>query len=186
MSDPEDFLEAQQQQLNRSLFSTEYMEVLILAATLLATVVISALTLRQTTHHFEIERTSAFVERLDSSDMVQLRENVDRWLAAGETPAELYARSVSEDAQAQNNAVDTIVQLRTLCNFFDEFGAAIRIASIDENYASELLGSVCIHYAQALEPFIIESRSQHQRPNLFDDVFYLKDRMKKLDSRKNR
>ena len=167
----------------RGPFTVQFFEVLILAATLLATVIISALTLHQTTRHFEIERTSAFVARFNGPDMVSLREQVNRWLKSGETPAALYARENSADPKAASEASETIARLMTIANFFEEFGSAIEVGSLDEHYAHVLLGGLCIQFGRSLEPFIKEARIQRQRPQLFEEVFFLRDRMLELENR---
>ena len=179
-------------------WTPHHIELLLLAMTLLATVVISGLTLRQTTRHFEIttthyeiERTSAFVARFNSLEMVELREEVDRWLESKESPAQLYDRSIGtpvDPATANPNstptaqqALRTVSKLRTMANYFQEFGTAFRADSLNKRYAHELLGSVCVRYAILLEPFIIETRKRRQRPQLYAEVFLLKSRMEALD-----
>lgn len=42
-----------------------------------------------------------------------------------------------------------------MANFFQEFGTALKIGSLNERYAHELLGAVFIRYATSLEPFIM-------------------------------
>jgi len=172
-------------------WSSQSIELLLLALTLLATVVISALTLRQTTKHFEIERTSSFVARFNSQEMVALREEVDRWLGSNELPSHLYDRSDGKPLDtsipppnsdlSQEKALKTVSQLRTMANFFQEFGTAIKIDSLNERYAHELLGAVCIRYATSLEPFIMETRKRRQHQLAYQEVFSLKSRMESLD-----
>jgi hypothetical protein len=172
-------------------WSHERTELLLLALTLLATVVISALTLRQTMKHFEIERTSAFVARFNSREMVELREDCDRWLETGESPAKLYDDSLAIAAGTAIEELDPkdpaarafrmVSKLRTMANYFQEFGTALKIDSLDEHYAHELLGAVCIRYATSLKPFILESRIRKQRPQVYEEVFSLKARMELLD-----
>ena len=172
---------------NRNLYLTsQHIELLLLALALLATVVISALTLRQTTRHFEIERTSAFVVRFNSQEMVELREEVDRWLESKESPSELYDRSIIKpvDPSAAPNAnlsheqaLKMVSKLRTMANYFQEFGTALKADSLNERYAHELLGAVCVRYATSLEPFINEFRKRQQQPKAFEEVFSLKSKM---------
>jgi hypothetical protein len=172
-------------------WTLQHLEVLLLAGTLLATVIISLATLHQTTHNFQIERTSAFVARFNSQELVALREDVDRWLERGENPAHLYFRSdsrrtdpASSPQQIRNEADDalrTIAKLRTLANYFQEFGTALKIGSLDDTYAHALLGALCIRYGKALEPFIIETRIQRKRPQAFAEVFALCARMEAID-----
>jgi len=176
-------------------WTLQHLEVLLLAATLLATVIISAATLHQTKRSFELERTSSFVARFNSQDMVALREDVDRWLETGETPSHLYDRSdlkrVNLDKQqaAQirldcEQALKTVAKLRTLANYFQEFGTALKVGSLDEDYAHELLGSLCIRYGKALEPFIMETRIRRQRPQSYAEVLLLRTRMETVDAQK--
>ena len=124
-------------------WTLKHLEVLLLAATLLATVIISALTLHQTTQNFQIERTSSFVARFNSLEQVSLREAVDRWLESGESATNLYVRSdpvffcpsnttVIVDPTNREDALKTIAQLRTMANFFQEFGTALKFGSLDE------------------------------------------------------
>jgi hypothetical protein len=172
-------------------FTLAHAEILLLALTLLATVVISALTLHQTTRHFEIERTSSFVARFNGEELVKLREFVDRWLESGETPHQLYDRSngVTADATSPNatlgkaDALETVSRLRTMANYFQEFGTALKIGSLNEYYAHELLGNVCVRYADALEPFIVETRERRKRPQAYEEVMLLKTKMQALDAR---
>ena len=175
----------------RQRMTLQHWELIIVAVTLLTSSVFSFLTLRQTTDHFRIERTSGFVSRFNSPDMVSLRESVDRWLEAKETAEHLYARSkepivatdpAASGAQPDNPAKVLVAQLRTMANYFQEFGTAIKIGSLDESYAHELLGAVCIRYGNELEPFIRETRIQRSRPQAYEEVFLLRDRMKILDA----
>lgn len=174
-------------------WTSQRLELLLLALTLLATVVISALTLRQTTRHFEIERTSAFVARFNSAEMVKLREEVDRWLETNESPSQLYDRSLGMPADPANpnsarpaqEALDTVSRLRTLTNYFQEFGTALKADSLNERYAHELLGPVCVRYATSLKPFILETRNRRpQQPQAYEEVFLLKSRMETLDNKR--
>lgn len=174
-------------------WTPQRIELLLLALTLLATVVISALTLRQTTKHFETERTSAFVARFNSAEMVKLREEADRWLDTGESPAQLYDRSLGKPADPANpnaalptqDALDTVAKLRTMTNYFQEFGTALKADSLNERYAHELLGAVCVRYATSLRPFILETRNRRvNQPKAYEEVFLLKSRMESLDNRK--
>lgn len=177
-----------------SRWSLQHLEVFLLAATLLATVLISAATFYQTKRHFEIGRTTDFVSRFNSQELVTLREDVDRWLETGESPALLYdrserktfdsTRSVSEVRSDIEQALKTVAKLRTMANFFQEFGTAIKIGSLNEDYAHELLGSVCIRYGKSLEPFIMETRKRRQRPQAYAEVFLLKQRMEEQDDQK--
>lgn len=172
-------------------WTPQRIESLLLALTLLATVVISALTLRQTTRHFEIERTSAFVARFNSEEMVQLREEVDRWLESNESPSQLYDRSIGKPVDPaapnpnaslpQDQALKIVSKLRTMANYFQEFGTALKVDSLNERYAHELLGSVCVRYATSLKPFILEARKRRQQPQAYEEVFLLKSRMESLD-----
>ena len=73
------------------------------------------------------------------------------------------------------------MKLRTLTNYFQEFGTAIKHGMLDDDYAFDLLGGICIRYATQLEPFITETRSHRQRNKLYQEVFYLRSRMKELD-----
>jgi hypothetical protein len=167
--------------LRRILISRQF-EMLLLVLSLLATVIISALTLRQATKHFQMERTSQFVARFNSEALVALREDVDRWLETKESPSHLYDRSL-DSLDARKDALALVAKLRTLTNFFQEFGSALKFGSLDERYAHELLGGVCIRYATALEPFIVETRKRRNRPQVYDEVFWLRARMQKLEPR---
>lgn len=175
-------------ELIRKKLTLAHVEVLLLALSLLATVVISALTLRQTTRHFEIERTSSFVARFNGKEMVELREHVDRWIETKEAPASLYERSLVvdsaglpvEDAKAP---IEDIARLRTMANYFQELGTALEIGSLDEEYVHELLGAVCIRYADSLEAFIEETRRRRKRPQAYEQVFVLRARMEALDAK---
>lgn len=169
----------------------EHIEIYLLAATLLTTVVISALTLHQTTKNFEIERTSSFVARLNSKDMVDIRERVDRWLRSGESATALYQRSdlqnipngqsAEESKKQSEDAIETIANLRTLANFFQEFGTALQIDSVDEQYAYALAGGICIRYGDQLRPFIEASRVHNKRTQAYSEVSYLYSRMNEID-----
>jgi hypothetical protein len=164
---------------------------IFVALALVTTVTMSTLSLRQTTNNFRLERTGAFVSRFNSLEMVELREDADRWLDSGETPAELYARSMVATAkgsdQTTREALDAkaartqFARLRTLANFFQEFGTAYKFGSLDEAYAHDLLGGVCIRYSDALGPFIEFLRVQRKRPTMYSEFFWMRDRMKRLD-----
>jgi len=161
-------------------WSLAHGEVLLLALTLLATVVMSYLTLRQTTAHFRLQRTSDFVARFNSRELVETREEVDRWVESGESPEALYARSQGKAAATTEEsrlALATVANLRTMANFFQEFGTALKVGSLDERYAHELLGGVCLRYARDLKAFIEETRRVRGRPQAYQEVFVLEERM---------
>jgi len=162
----------------------QHWEVLVLAMTLLATVTISSLSLHEVRKDFRINRTSALAARFDSQEMLALREESDQWLETGETPSSLYDRAEKwpnrEEAQKQ------IAELRTFTNFFQEFGTAFEFNSLDEAYSQALLGAVCIRYANALEPFILETRKRRNRPQEYEEVFYLRKRMEALAAKSAR
>lgn len=180
-------------------WTPQRIELLLLALTLLATVLISALTFRQTTRqfeitneHFQVERTDAFVARFNSPEMVQLREQVDRWLETGESASELHDRSLGKPVDPANpnsalpaeQALETVARLRTLTNYFQEFGTALKAGSLNERYAHELLGAVCVRYATSLKPFILETRKRRpQQPLAYEEVFLLKSRMESWDKK---
>lgn len=165
-------------------------EVLLLALSLLATVVLSLLTLRQTTAHFRLERTAAFVARFNSPEVVALREHVDRWVETKSSPSDLYEDSMASTPQgstmqaarlSKDEAMKLVADLRTLANFFQEFGTAMKHGSLDEEYACDLLGAVCVRYGRDLRPFIEETRKRRNRPQAYSEVFLLKDRMIRID-----
>ncbi len=169
----------------------KHAEVLLLALALFATVAMSAMTLRQTTRHFQLERTSAFVTRFNSQELVTIREEVDRWVESKETAKRLYERSgigsAGSTAASPNDNSDAkqalamVAKLRTMANFFQEFGTAIKVGSLDERYAHDLLGAVCVRYANDLRQFIEESRIVRGRPQAYEEVFLLEATMKALD-----
>jgi hypothetical protein len=78
-------------------------------------------------------------------------------------------------------ALELIADLRTLANFFQEFGTAIKHGSLDEEYALDLLGALCVRYGRGLEPFILETRLRRGRKLAYQEVFSLRDRMIVLD-----
>jgi hypothetical protein len=158
-------------------FSLQHYEVLVLAMTLLATVTISSLSLHEVRKDFRINRTSALAARFDSQEMVALREDTDRWLESQETPSSLYDRAAIQGAANRPDALKLLTELRTFTNFFQEFGTALKFDSLDEAYSQALLGAVCIRYANALEPFILETRKRRNRPLEYEEVFYLRERM---------
>lgn len=175
-----------------SKFSLQHVELIILAATLLATVVMSYLTLRQTAQNAEIERTSKFVERLNSKDMVEIREDVDRWVETKETGEALYLRShgkrkdgppyTSDEARREAaSALKTIAELRTMANYFQELGTALKIGSLNEVYAHALVGGLCVRYGNDLGSFIDASRDERKRKTAYEEVFLLRDRMHDID-----
>jgi hypothetical protein len=126
-----------------------HIELFLVALTLLATVVISALTLRQTTNHFRLERTTAFAARFNSAELVGIREEVDRWLETSESASRLYDRSFFPRADAADSgaltrsedALATVKALRTFTNFFQEVGSAFKAGTLDNRYLHELIGA---------------------------------------------
>lgn len=166
--------------------SLKQFEIVFVILSLLATVVFAYWTVRQATHHFELERTSQFVMRFNSPEMVELRNDVDDWLETGESASDLYERSRSKEQAESKDAKAMIAKLRTMANFFQEFGSAIKLDSVNEEYAQVLLGSVCVRYGESLEPFIRETRLERGRPNVYEEVFLLSERMDQIDEKKAR
>lgn len=158
------------------------------ALALLATIAFSALSFHQTRQHFRLERTSGFVERFNSPELIALREDVDAWVRSGEDPASLYRRDAnrarpegSPERADADAAHAMLVKLRTLTNYFQEFGTAIKHGMLDERYAFDLLGGVCIRYANDLEPYILATRVERNRTKLYAEVLSLRQRMLELD-----
>jgi len=159
---------------------------------LLATVYMSWLTLQQSKDHFRLERTGSFVARFNSTEMVSLREDVDRWLATKEPPEALFKRSQSPpvtSGQVNDQAIakaaaamEQFTKLRTLTNYFQEFGSATKFGILADRYAHNLLGNVCVRYGEELGPFIEFMRSQRNRPGIYAEVEWLRNRMRELDA----
>jgi len=178
-------------QRNRA-WSIRHLEVLVLSMTLLATVYMSWLVLQQSKDHYRLERTASFVARFNSTEMVSLREDVDRWLASKEPPEVLFKRSQSPpvaSGQVKDQAItqaaaamEQFSRLRTLTNYFQEFGAATKFGMLDDRYAHNLLGNVCVRYGEELGPFIEFMRSQRNRPGVYAEVDWLRNRMRELDA----
>ena len=136
--------------LRRILISRQF-EMLLLVLSLLATVIISALTLRQATKHFQMERIEPIRGALQFEALVALREDVDRWLETKESPSHLYDRSL-DSLDARNGRAGARGQTADPDEFLSGVpGSALEFGSLDRTLCARAPGRVCIRYATALD-----------------------------------
>ena len=140
-------------------------ELAVLGLTLAVTLFASAYVYRQTQRHFEVERTTYFIERFNRSELVKTRRAVDLWLDSGESAETLFQRSAAKDAAA----LETIETLRVFANFFQELAAAMRHESLDDEYLWDVFGFIASDYGRKLQPFIHEIRRAKGREKLYQD-----------------
>ena len=155
----------------------QLVEVLVLSATLLATVLISWYTARQTRRHFRLERTQSFISRFNSPEMIETRQVVDDWLAGSENYNDLLNRYNKREHEAVKIA-DSIL---TIANLFQELGVAFGHGAVDEHYTWDVFGGLVRKYWDSMEPFVQERRKQRERPTLLTDFEKLAREMRAYD-----
>lgn len=188
-------------------------ELAILALTLVITSVTGYFIYYQTSRHFALQRTSDMIERFNRDELVRVRKVTDEWLRTKECTESLencskvlvdswYIKNHElQEAEAENeesekpSKKETIKSIkppkpeeifedvRLYCNFFQELGTAVTNDTLDEKYMWDVFGYNVKRYGEKLKPFIEEVRKQEKRETLFKEVFYLIDKMKKLDEK---
>lgn len=156
-------------------------EVILLAATLLATVGVGAYVAWQTARHFQLQHAKEFIARFNSEDMVSIRRRVDTYLTSNRSAAELIA---AEEADPYGEAAREIDAIRTFVNFFQELGVAYKHRTVHGVYTWDLFGALIQKYWKLLHPFVVEVRQRRNRMTVFQDFEALAATMRKQDQRR--
>jgi hypothetical protein len=151
---------------------------------------------RLTARHFQWQRSAAYIERLNSDQIVRARATFDNWRRTGETLDSLITRSTDRSlgkADAEKTAPERIESeramiaarieqdLRVFVNFFQELAVAMKYGTLDELYTYDNFGAVVTRYGEEMKPYIQEVRVIRKRPLLYEDIFTLAARMREID-----
>jgi hypothetical protein len=149
-----------------------------------------------TARHFQWQRAAAYIERLNSDQLIRARATFDNWRRTGETLDELIARSADRSrgkADAEKTATEKLESeraaiaarieqdLRVFVNFFQELAVAMKHGTLDELYTYDNFGAVVTRYGEEMKPYIQQVRVTRKRPSLYEDIFTLAARMRELD-----
>lgn len=152
----------------------------VVCATFLVTLVAAIAVYRQTTRHFALERSTHFIERFNGPELVTARETVDSWLKSGEEAGKLFKRA--EGQAPEGEARVAVRDLRTFTNFFQELGTAMKHGTLDEEYVWDVFGGLVVRYGDELQPFVREHRRHTGRMTLYSDFDWLIERIREREA----
>lgn len=161
----------------------DLLQLVLVSASLLATVLIAWFVARQTQNHFMVQHSQAFIERFNGDAMSEHRHRVDGFQKIGRSIQELLDGSAADphgpDARVHES-------FRTSANFFQELGAALRHRMVKESMVWDDFGGLVKTYWRLLLPYIEEVRLRDNRPTLFCDFEDLALRMTAIDRKMQR
>jgi hypothetical protein len=169
----------------------------VIQGAILCVMVYGALSVeRLTARHFQLQRSAAYVERLNSEHLVRARATFDNWHKTGESLESLIARSIDRSqgkADSERTASERIESeraaqaarieqdLRVFVNFLQELAVAMKYGTLDELYTYDCFGAVVTRYGEEIKSYVQQVRVIRKRPLLFEDIFTMAARMSELD-----
>ena len=169
--------------MQKNAHSQKLAELVIPAITLVITFMAALAVYYQTQKYFTAERTSYYIERFNSTELVEAREVVDNWLSTGESPRDLYTRIKDRATESGKNGLFVYRNIRTFVNFFQELGVAMKHETLNEEYLWDVFGGLVLRYGNLLKPYIEETRIQLNRPKVLQEFTKLVELMESLDKK---
>lgn len=160
-----------------------FVEIAILGATLLTTVALSLFIALQARRHFRLQHAKEFIARFNGSEMVRIRDRVDRWLVDSATESNSSESEVK--ALGQPFEDECSIAIRTFINFFQELGVAWKHGTVHHEYTWDLFAGLTAKYWQALSPYCKAQRIERDRPTLFNDFENLAKELAAMDLKRN-
>lgn len=159
-------------------------EVVLIAITAVITVFTAVYVGKQANRHFLLQRSTRFIERFNSGDMLRMRPKVDRLLASSpDWTTELgVMRQGGLDGERRGLFYDLVV----FTNFFQELATAFEHGTIEEDYTWDVFGGLIRQYWTALRPYVLASREVSGRPTLYEGFERLAARMEEIDGKRRK
>jgi hypothetical protein len=105
-----------------------------------------------TAYQFRRTRSSAYIERFNSRDMLESRVAVDRWLREHQT--------TSARLEALENDPHLLTQVRQFANLFQELGAAYQFRVVHRKTVGILFDALVVMYWEQLRFWIYDYRAR--------------------------
>ncbi|MEM9560580.1 MAG: gamma-glutamylcyclotransferase family protein [Planctomycetota bacterium] len=159
-------------------------ENLILAITLLVTVVTAYLIWSQARAHFEVDKVHRFIERWNEPAMSDSVASVDELLdelASAEQPAEVAA---GLRVKAGPEAEAARAMHRPVYNLLQEIGATYKRGLLHDDLFDDLFASIVQRYYEGLAPYMLTMRAQLGRVSLLEDWEWLAAHTRVREARK--
>lgn len=154
-------------------------ELILIAVTAIITVGSAIYVGRQANKHFLMQRSTRFIERFNSGDMLRIRPRVDALIASNPAWAD-ELRTLSEDQLDPDRRL-LFYDLVVFTNFFQELATAFKHQTIEETYTWDVFGNLILCYWSELRPYILALRASRERPCLYDTFEELAKRMEAID-----
>lgn len=135
----------------------------------------------QTSRHFRFQRSTHFIERFNSAEMIELRFEVDFFLADNPNWEKILKRYLANEL-TDNNLKRNILKTLRFTNFFQELATAHKHKTLHEDYIWDVFGGAICMYWENLLPFIESYRKARLRKTLFQDFENVYHYMKKYES----
>lgn len=159
-------------------------EVVLIGITAIVTVLTALYVGSQANRHFLMQRSTSFIERFNSGDMLRIRPRVDSLIAANpdwDTQIASMKACTLDESQRQLY-YDVVV----FANFFQELATAFEHHTVEERYTWDVFGSLIRNYWTQLQPFVNAMRTVNGRPTLYETFEQLAQRMEALDAKRRR
>ncbi len=159
-------------------------EVILIGLTAIVTIATAIYVGKQANHHFRMQRSTRFIERFNTGDLLRIRPRVDRLLLSQpDWPQELAEMKAGKmDEERRLLFYDLVV----FTNFFQELATAFEHNTIAEKYTWDVFGLLLRHYWRQLQPYVLAMRKAHERPTLYEGFERIAGRMHKFDGKHNR
>lgn len=159
-------------------------EVTLIAITAVITVGAAIYVGKQANRHFLMQRSTSFIERFNTGDMLQMRPRVDRLIASGpDWKRELTALRAGGLEEARRRE---FYDLLVFTNFFQELATAFEHRTIAEDYTWDVFGGLIRQYWKLLKPYVIAFREVAERPTLYEGFERIAARMDEIDGKRCR
>ncbi len=156
-------------------------ELLLLGITAVITLFAAIYVGKQAEKHFRMQRSTAFIERFNSGDLLRIRPEVDQLLATVHD----WQHELRRAAEGEPESNHRVIRVSVFANFFQELATAFIHRTIDEAYTWDVFGGLVKKYWRNLAPFVEAIRLVNERPTLYDDFQHLAERMGRVDRKKN-
>lgn len=155
------------------------LEVALIAVTAVVTVLTALFVGRQASRHFRLQRSTHFIERFNTGDMLRMRPRVDSFVAREPEWEALLEKQ--QEASLDEETLVRLYETAVFANFFQELATALRHKTLDHTYTWDVFGGIVSHYWGALEPYVRARRLHGKRPTLYQNFEELVAEMRRLD-----
>lgn len=160
-------------------------ENLVLAVTLLVTVITAYLVSSQARAHFEVDKVHRFIERWNEPAMSASVAKVEELLEDlddAENPSELSVKiRFGEDEQSERARAEH----RAVYNLLQEIGATHKRGLLHDELFGDLFASIVQRYYEGLAPYVLAMRGHRSRVSLLEDWEWLAVRTRAREARRS-